>query len=609
MSNTTNYNLNKPTYGTRNWDIPLNQNFDVIDSTMKEIDDKIGNLANSTATDKSSIINITNEINSNLNSHLAETTQENVKLVRTTNDLKTSWTLGKNLILMNGTYTLDATVTGIANSITIVGQNGAVIDGDKKAINVPNLQNVEFENITFQNFSEMQFPTAKNITFRKCKFLNFSTRGLVISNFDNVKFIECTINSIGSSAVDETWQGAGIYADKGNKLTVDSCDISRIFGQGGIYLLGVTNIYIRRNKIYDTAFRAIHFYTGVSTGLIDDNDIWNCGSINEKASGVGCNGIYSSGSTYDVTISNNRISNVLENGIEGLFGIIDNNTITGTGIDTVNFPTPSVEGIYPHAAYSKTISVRNNKIKNSKGAGIKFFSESVIKNILIADNIIEDDVLNSNSGIDLNSTSGYDSVTISGNTIKNKASVIYIQNKPCVSVNITGNKSINSGLPVPPNKQIVTSDGEFSNFIANRDFNIWTNDTTLESWSVSSGTLSKVVDGSYYVPKLTVTAGGYPGRITQDINLPKINKRYMLRVFYKGNDKLNVKFTPYLIDGVTLDHTNALEINHTDFSETTWKEATLLVYTSATKGQLYIGTGSTQNNYIIIRNVIEKIII
>lgn len=41
MSSTTNYNLNKPTYGTRNWDIPLNQNFDVIDSTMKSIDDKI----------------------------------------------------------------------------------------------------------------------------------------------------------------------------------------------------------------------------------------------------------------------------------------------------------------------------------------------------------------------------------------------------------------------------------------------------------------------------------------------------------------------------------------------------------------------------------------
>ena len=41
MSSTTNYNLNKPTYGTRNWDVPLNQNFDVIDSTMKSIDNKI----------------------------------------------------------------------------------------------------------------------------------------------------------------------------------------------------------------------------------------------------------------------------------------------------------------------------------------------------------------------------------------------------------------------------------------------------------------------------------------------------------------------------------------------------------------------------------------
>ena len=46
MSSTTNYNLNKPTYGTRNWDIPLNQNFDVIDSTLADVVSQLADSVN-----------------------------------------------------------------------------------------------------------------------------------------------------------------------------------------------------------------------------------------------------------------------------------------------------------------------------------------------------------------------------------------------------------------------------------------------------------------------------------------------------------------------------------------------------------------------------------
>lgn len=38
---TTNYNLAKPAHGDVNWHIPINGNFDIIDTTMKTISDKI----------------------------------------------------------------------------------------------------------------------------------------------------------------------------------------------------------------------------------------------------------------------------------------------------------------------------------------------------------------------------------------------------------------------------------------------------------------------------------------------------------------------------------------------------------------------------------------
>jgi hypothetical protein len=45
MNNTTNYNLNLPSGGDSNWNNPLNENFETIDTEMKEIDNKIGDLS------------------------------------------------------------------------------------------------------------------------------------------------------------------------------------------------------------------------------------------------------------------------------------------------------------------------------------------------------------------------------------------------------------------------------------------------------------------------------------------------------------------------------------------------------------------------------------
>ncbi|MCM3729109.1 right-handed parallel beta-helix repeat-containing protein [Neobacillus cucumis] len=369
----------------------------------------------------------------------------NANHIETQSEFISSLTTGKNVTLKNGTYTLTADITKISNSVTIQGHNNSIIDGGKHKISVSNLNDVTFRNITFKNFSQIDLPSSANIKFENCTFIDFIDFGITLSNFNNVQFIESKIHNIGSSSKNPTYQGSGIYANVGNKLIVQDCEISHTYGHGGVFLIKVTNIHINRNKIHDTAFRGINFYGGISTGLIDDNDIWNCGSINQTNSGVGANGIYSAGSTYDVTVSNNRISNVLENGIEGLYHIIEGNIINGTGLDTINHPTPSIEGIYPFQPRdsNQIVIVRKNKIKNTKGAGIKYYSSRAISNYKIVDNIISDNRYNENNGIDLNSDHSYANISVIGNKVKNKATVIYLRNKPSSNIVVDKNKLVN----------------------------------------------------------------------------------------------------------------------------------------------------------------------
>jgi polygalacturonase len=174
----------------------------------------------------------------NINSSLLE----NVKILKNITDLISSLTINKNLLLLNGAYTLSTDITSMSNSIVIEGQNNTIIDGNKKGMGISSLQNVTFKNIIFQNFYEIDLPSCANITFENCKFLNFIASGLDIANFKNVKFKGCVIDTIGSSSVNPTWQGSGIYANIGDGLTVIDCEIAHTFGQGGIFHIGVTNI-------------------------------------------------------------------------------------------------------------------------------------------------------------------------------------------------------------------------------------------------------------------------------------------------------------------------------------------------------------------------------
>lgn len=518
----------------------------------------------------------------------------------------------KDVLLLDGTYTLASNVTAISSNITIEGHKNTVIDGNSTfGIIVSNLQNVEFKNITFKNFTTFKLTNPVNITFTRCTFSDFTTYGVFLDNLSNVEFVKCKIDKIGNSSVNPSSQGCGIYAG-GDTLIIHDCEISNTYGNGAIFIYGATNIYIKHNKIHDTFFRGVDFYSGTSSGLVDDNDIWNCGSINTTASGITCNGIYSSGDTYGVTVSNNRITNMLENGIEGVFKYIDNNTIESTGIDPTGHPTPSTEGIYPIPSSDGEIFVRNNKIRNSAGSGIKYYATTTIANMNIINNIIEDDMPNTNYfGIEVNSTVGYSNINIVSNVIKNKVrtTAVYMSNKPCTSCQVSGNKSINSGFSVPYASTLQTTDGSVGNIIVNREFSAWTDTTHLANWTVANGALAQVVDSNSNIPKLTNGSNGYATKLQQDIYLPKTPHIYYVSILFKGNDNFKVKLTPYQSDGITLNTSGASLTVTSSFSATNFQQVTLLLQPTYCKCQLSLEVAtSIQGNYVIIQSILDKII-
>lgn len=527
-------------------------------------------------------------------------------------------TLGLNiptgyLVIPQGTYRITTNISSIANNLTVEGFGVVTIEGGANSIVDTNVSNVTYKNITFNNFRNIQFSSSSNITFINCKFTNFTTFGVtLLSSCQNVRFFDCEWNVIGNNGVDETFQGQGIRSVDSNGLVVKNCTFHNIYGQGAIWMQATLNINISFNKIYDTKFRGLAWFTGVSSGVVADNDIYNCGAINTTGSGVGCNGMYSAGDTYDVFIIGNRITNVMENGIEGNFSTIDFNIINGTGIDPSGHPTPSTEGIWLKPHPTKITTVRNNHIRNSYGSGIKYFSAADISRLVVVNNIIEDDVKSglSIAGIDLNAVTSYNDITLADNTVINKPVTILIQNRPTTNFYINDNISVNSGLSAPGNNaRYLTSDGVDANLITNREFSDWATPTTLTGWTASSATLSQVVDDNSYIPQITVTAGGFPGRITQNIILPKTTKRYVVKILFKGIANAEIKITPYLIDGVTLNNAASINVTSSTFSSSTFTELSLVASTLASKVQLYIGTtSSTATDYIIVQSINDKIV-
>lgn len=255
--------------------------------------------------------------------------------------------------------------------------------------------------------------------------INFSdcTINAIVVNDANLRVEHCKFDNIGTGSITITYQGSAIYA-KNTDLFVNDCDFTNCHGQGAVYHYNGANVHIYNSRFNNNDYRAINMFGSTTvevSGEISGNTIENCGINNTTGSGVACNGIYSMNGT-GVKFHDNTVLNSAENGVEGVFASVENNYIDGSGVDYVNKPTPSTEGIYistPDDTH-KTI-IRGNTIKNCYTHGIYCYSSGKdIQNIIIADNNISDC---NRSSINLNSSTSVKNCKIKNNSVEQLISV------------------------------------------------------------------------------------------------------------------------------------------------------------------------------------------
>jgi hypothetical protein len=235
--------------------------------------------------------------------------------------------------------------------------------------------------------------TAGNLLISDCNFYKARYDAIHLESPDDVPEEFTAGNTIiiensgfENSGIGNEYLSWGNHGSAGMDINIDSlycgnliirnCTMTGSRGHGSIFIVSndtnglppkIRNLLIEHNTIHDVVFRGISTWTATNAeGYIRNNEIYNCGTINEYSSGVACNGIFSP-ETKNIVAEGNEIYNVYENGIEGVFKAVRHNVIRNTGIKTDTHPTPSTEGIYAAAH-----EITGNKIYNVESHGIAF---------------------------------------------------------------------------------------------------------------------------------------------------------------------------------------------------------------------------------------------
>lgn len=473
---------------------------------------------------------------------------------------------GGRLLLKNGgNYLMNGNIY-IDKDITIDGNN-AIITGDGKIFAKSNftIQNTTFEKVTLQLES-----VGKTIKIVGNWFVNSADNA--IESWSNHKTLIIEDNELEGSAIsteaNKNLNNSGSFFYHGSGeiefLRIKNNKGGRIGGGTAIFLTGsYPDFEISDNTLETMAQRGIGFWeTEYAKGIVTRNKIIGCGLLNTKptgtnngvGAGVGCNAIYTNGNTQDVDVWENYIENVYENGIEGVFRSVKRNTIINTGIDLINYPTPSYEGVFIR---SNSV-VEDNTIINPKGNGIYCFYPSegseVHKNIEIRRNRITRES-NEGGGICFRGKNTLEDVVIEDNRIDNFA---YGIEKPPGGVHrlkvgrnhITNFQTYFAYAQGQGVNWFADTDGE--NVLMDGVFNEWTSPDTLTAWGKGNATLSRVeVKNKYNVHVLATD--NYNGRITQKLYLPpkKKGRYFLLKITAKGNNPISIRLLPLLLDNTT----------------------------------------------------------
>ncbi|WP_316844698.1 hypothetical protein [Pedobacter psychrodurus] len=379
---------------------------------------------------------------------------ENIDNTEQLNALFNSVRANSTIFFPKGKYKISGNLN-VKKAIIITGQDAVFVGvGALKAVAPIKLSNMKFEGV-------FVFLSSSNSSVINCDFNNITGNAINVSASEaspmkNIEILNNTFFKIYPTTlalINST--GRAVYIASSSKienLNFSKNTMSLIYGGSAFFARGLlTGFKIYNNSINKISGQGIEFFkvSPLSTGIVDNNKIRMCGSLRAEQnikSGVGCNGIFASvlngGNLNDVSITNNNIDSVLENGIEGPFGLVKGNTVSNTGYNMVDFPTPSPEGIFGG------LNIIDNKIINPYGHGIYIFkTKQAISDRIIKNNTIRSFTKRkSYSGICLNSSAVSVmnlNITIDSNSIDNFETAISLPHSGKSSgLNIRSNKFI-----------------------------------------------------------------------------------------------------------------------------------------------------------------------
>ena len=526
---------------------------------------------------------------------------------------------GKRAIIFdpNATYQLSGTLL-INTGVVLIG-NGATVTGGS----------IQFQNTcTYGSVSGFTFNGTTLVTYgdnmdiRNNYFKNQNDNAIAIwQAVDNITIAYNRFENINPATGFYNSSGRAIYqSTTGNvkKLVIAHNKMENIHGGSAIFVSGIhSNLEIYYNNIYYTDGMGIELFQMdiSSTGKIEHNTISYIGFLRtSNPSGVGCCGIYNgystgSGSVPTISASNNKIDHVYEVGIEGAFGLVQNNTISYTGCDQAGHPTPSIEGIYG------ALKAIGNTILNPGGHGIRHQGQSAsgIVDRVIKGNYIRNDTLNASAnGIDIRTQASgqpLQDIVIQDNHCEGFDSAIYLMNNNLFSgIQFKRNthKNTNNFMKDANGRGInIKEDGLKTYYFQNDMFTSWATTTSLNNWSIANGTLSQVSDGSNgrLIPKVTAVDGNN-ARLTQKIQTPLLSRSKLLYMEFvvQGSAKYKINVYPVNADN-SLNYAGGANYTYDNFSPTTFQTIGLLWGVGGTQFQVEIGTSGVAADWLSIREV------
>ena len=320
-------------------------------------------------------------------------------------------------LTFNGNVNLNGGTLRFAHGITLEG-TGTLSNGYLRATGITGLT---IRGLTFQGV-QVGLSSTRNTTIEQCELVdwhpvgftenigglitvNGNTSGLTLQNntIRDVYYVTAQTGEdpFGISDPPSTY-GCGIKIEASgstlSNIRIIGNRISRTQGPGAIWIGGrgstFTDLYLLNNHIFDTESNGIAFFwyeTGTSSRtmftrtLVSGNTIENIGSLRQKGrNGHGGNGIYANVNTEGIQIVGNTIDTVLEMGIAGWYGLVQDNTIRNTGADQLHHPTEGSAGIYGGGSFV----IGNTIINPGRDGGLYYASDSLPGPTLYRNNVI-----------------------------------------------------------------------------------------------------------------------------------------------------------------------------------------------------------------------------